>query len=275
MTLKSAESNKKMKKFLALFTVILFLSSCSDYQKALKSEDVAVKYAEATKMYDAGKYGKAIRLIEQIAPTMKGKPSAEKLFYMYSQSLYKTKQYYLATYQFEGFVSSYPKSEKVEEAAFLAAKSATFLSPVYSLDQEKTYEAIDKLQNYIDTYPEGQNLAEANTLVKDLREKLEKKAYENAKIYYNIADYKAAMVAFDNFLINYPGTAYKEKALYFKLDSAFLLAINSVPGKMHERLENAKAAYLILMKFNAETQYKSKADAMLARIENDLKQYSK
>ena len=264
-----------MKKFLVLFALIIFLSSCSDYQKALKSEDIAVKFISATKMYEAKKYGKAIRLFEQIAPAYKGKPQAERLFYMYSQALYKTEQYYLAGYQFESFVASYPKSEKVEEASFLGAKSFTFLSPVYSLDQTDTYKAVDKLQNYIDTYPEGQNLEAANLLVKNLREKLEKKAYENAKIYNTISDYKAAMVAFDNFIINFPGTPYKEKALFYKLDSAYLLAINSIPSKMKERLENAKTAHTSLVKFKADTEYKSKADEMLARIETDLKQFSK
>lgn len=264
-----------MKKFLALFVVLVFLSSCSDYQRALKSEDVAVKFASATKMYEAKKYGKAIRLFEQIAPAYKGKPSAEKMFYMYAQSLYRTNQYYLSGYQFENFAASYPKSEKIEETSFLGAKSYSYLSPVYSLDQTDTNKSIDKLQNYIDSYPEGQNLAEANSLVKGLREKLEKKAYENAKIYNTISDYKAAMVAFDNFIINFPGTPYKEKALYFKLDSAYFLAINSVPTKMKERLENAKTAYQGLLKFKANTEYKSKADEMLARIENDLKQYTK
>jgi len=264
-----------MKKFLALFAVIVFLSSCSEYQKALKSEDIAVKFVSATKMYEAKKYNKAIRLFEQIAPVYKGKPSAEKMFYMYSQSLYKTEQYYLAGYQFESFVASYPKSEKIEEASFLGAKSFSYLSPVYSLDQTDTYKAVDKLQNYIDTYPEGQNMVEANLLVKNLREKLEKKAYENAKIYNTISDYKAAIVALDNFIINFPGTPYKEKALFYKLDSAYLLAINSVASKMKERLENAKGAYSSLIKFKADTEYKSKADEMLARIENDLKQFSK
>lgn len=264
-----------MKKFLASFALLLFLSSCSDYQNALKSEDVVVKFVSATKMYEANKYSKAIRLFEQIAPAFKGKPSAEKMFYMYSQSLYKTKQYYLAGYQFESFVASYPKSEKIEEVSFLGAKSFSFLSPVYSLDQTDTYKAIDKLQSYIDAYSEGQNLAEANILVKGLREKLEKKAFENAKIYYNIVDYKAAMVAFDNFLVNFPGTPFKEKALYYKLDSSYLLAINSIPSKMEERLENAKNAYTSLIKFKANSEYKPEADVMLARIENNLKQYSK
>jgi len=264
-----------MKKFLALFALVLFFSSCSEYQKAIKSEDVAIKFTVATKMYEAKKYNKALRLFEQIAPAYKGKPQAERMFYMYSQALYKTEQYYLAGYQFESFASSYPKSEKLEEASFLGAKCYTFLSPVYSLDQTDTYKAIDKLQNFIDLFPESPNMPEANALAKKLREKLEKKAFENAKIYNTISDYKAAMVAFDNFLINFPGTPYKEKALYYKLDSAYNLAINSIPSKMEERLLNARVAYNNFIKFKADSEYKSKADSMSARIENDLKQFTK
>ncbi|HOD09682.1 MAG TPA: outer membrane protein assembly factor BamD, partial [Flavobacterium sp.] len=123
-----------MKKFFVLIALVVFFSSCNEYQKAMKSEDVSVKFDVASKLYEAGKYSKAIRLFEQIAPAYKGKPSAEKMFYMYSQSLYKTKQYYLAGYQFESFAASYPKSEKIEECAFLGAKCFSKLSPVYSLD---------------------------------------------------------------------------------------------------------------------------------------------
>ena len=264
-----------MKKFLALVALVVFFSSCNEYQKALKSEDIAVKFAQATKQYDAGKYSKAIRLYEQIAPSYKGKPQAEKMFYEYSQSLYKTKQFYLAGYQFESFASSYPKSEKLQEASFLGAKCFTKLSPSYSLDQVDTYKAIDKLQTFIDRYPESTYLPEANVMVKALREKIEKKFFEIAKQYNTIADYKASLIALDNFIINYPGTPYKEQALYYKLDSSYNLAINSIPSKVEERLNVAKVAYNSLMKFNANTEYKTKADEMLVRIENDLKQFSK
>ena len=106
-----------MKKIFILFTIVILFSSCNEYQKAMKSEDVAKKFAVAEKQFDKKKYDKAIRLYEQIAPVYKGKPQAEKMFYSYSQALYRTKQYYLAGYQFESFASSYPKSEKVEEAA--------------------------------------------------------------------------------------------------------------------------------------------------------------
>jgi outer membrane protein assembly factor BamD len=210
-----------------------------------------------------------------MAPSFRGQPEAEKMFYMFSQSYYKTKQYYLSGYQFESFAAGYPKSDKIEEASFLGAKSYSMLSPVYSLDQTDTEKAIEKLQSFIDAFPNSTYLAEANIVVKALREKMEKKAYENAFEYNKIADFKSAIVALENFIIDYPGTPYKEKALYYKLDSAYQLAINSVPAKMEERLNAAKTAYNNLIKFNSNTEFKQKADNMLAIINTDLKQFSK
>ncbi len=263
------------KKIISLLLVITLLYSCSEYQKALKTEDVAVKFEMATKLYDTGKYNNAIRLMEQIAPTYRGKPQAEKLFYMFSQSYYKTKQYYLAAYQFESFVSGYPKSEKVEEAAFLGAKCFSMLSPVYSLDQTDTFKAIDKLQVFIDSYPNSEYTPEANKKLRGLNEKIEKKVFENANQYNTITEYKAAIVAFDNFIADYPGTPYKEDALFYKYDSAYQLGINSIPSKMAERLNIAKIAYHNLIKFKPDTKYKKIADEMFLRIETNLKNFTK
>ncbi|RTZ01821.1 outer membrane protein assembly factor BamD [Flavobacterium sp. RSP49] len=263
------------KKIISLLLLVVFFSSCNEYQRALKTEDVAVKFEMATKLYDAGKFSKAIRIFEQIGPAYRGKPQAEKLFYMFAQSYYKTKQYYLAGYQFESFVSGYPKSEKIQEAAYLGAKSYSMLSPSYSLDQTDTNKALDKLQLFIDSYPNSEYLADANASVKMLSEKIQKKVFENAKGYHTISDFKSAIIALDNFVADYPGTPLKEDALFFKLDSAYQLAINSVPAKMEERLNVAKTAQANLIKFNAETKYIKVANQMLAQIEKDLQKFTK
>ncbi len=122
-------------------------------------------------------------------------------------------------------------------------------------------------------------MAEANSLVKELREKLEKKAFEIAKQYNTISEYNgdhnAAIKAFDNFILDYPGTKYKEDALYYKFDSSYQLAINSVLTKMKDRLESAKANYNALVKFNPETKYKEQADKMLEKIDTELQKFSK
>ena len=264
-----------MNKVVSFLFIAFLLISCSEYQKALKSDDVAIKNEAANKMYEAGKYAKAIRLYEQIAPAYKGKPSAERMFYFYSMSLYKSKQYYLAGYQLENFVASYPKSEKREECAFYAAECFYKLSPVYSLDQTDTEKALDKMQRFIDIYPESQFLPQANVYVKELREKLEKKAFEIAKQYNTISDFKGALKAFENFLSDYPGTPFKEQALFYRFDSAYKLAINSVESKRQDRLTYAKNTYSNLIKHNGQTEYKEKADKMLAEVEQELQKYTK
>jgi outer membrane protein assembly factor BamD len=42
--------------------------------------------------------------------------------------------------------------------------------------------------------------------------------------YNTISDFKSALVALDNFIV-YPGTPFKEDALFYKFDSAYQLAI--------------------------------------------------
>lgn len=264
-----------MKKTIALLTLLIVFTSCNEFQRALKSEDVAVKFTAATKQYEKGKYEKAIRLFDQIAPAYRGKPNAERLFYMYAQSFYKTKQYSLAGYQFESFAASYPKSEKLEEASFLGAKSYTMLSPVYSLDQTDTNKAIEKLQVFIDSYPESTYLPQSNALMQEMKGKIEKKVFENAKQYNTISDFKASQIAFTNFIDDFPGTKFKEEALFYKFDSSYKLALNSVQDKMKERLIAAKAEYAALIKFRPNSKFKAKADDMIATIETDLKQFSK
>jgi outer membrane protein assembly factor BamD len=267
-----------MNKIIYVLLIAILFSSCSEYQKAMKSDDLAVKAKLGNDLYEKGNYKKAITLFEQITPSMKGKPNAERMFYMLAKSYYETKQYYLAGYAFESFASGYPKSEKREEAAFLGAKCFYMRSPIYSLDQTDTYKALEKLQNFIDTYSKSDYLPMANVLVKELTDKLEKKAFEIAKQYNTTAEYyrdfDAPVKTIDNFLSDYPGTKYKENALYYKFDTLFRYAINSVESKKQERLNTAKAAYNALLKFKSDTVFKEQADKQLAQLEQELTQYS-
>jgi len=263
-----------MKKYIYILVVIIALSSCNEYQKALKSEDVATKFKLGTELYDAGKYSKANRLFVQIVPKYRGKPQAQKLMYMYSMTFYKMRDYYTSNYQFERFVSAYPNSEKVEEIAFLGAKSYYNLSPVYTKEQKETIEAIEKLQGFINRFPESQYLSEANTLVKELEYKLENKAYSIAKQYNRIQDFQASIKSFDNFILDFPGTSLREKAMFYRLDSAYKLAINSVPRKKEERLKTASTYFNLFNRAYANAQHIQEANKMQEEINGLLKEFN-
>jgi len=103
--------------------------------------------------------------MEQIVPIYRGKPQAEPLMYRYANTFYNLEDYYLAGYQFERFVVSYPKSDSLEMAAYKSAKSYYELSPRYSLDQKDTYIALEKLQGFVDNYPESEYRTGCNDMV--------------------------------------------------------------------------------------------------------------
>ncbi len=266
---------KLMKKLVYILLAVLVFNSCSDFQKVMKSEDIALKYKTGETLFNEGKYSKANRLFEQILPKYRGKPQAEKLTYMHAMCFYKLEQYFLSGYRFEQFVSSYPNSQKVEESAFLSAKSYYEESPVYSKDIEETLKAIEKVQLFINSYPDSEYLAEANELVKELDFKLEKKAFETAKQYNRIYDYKASIKSFNNFLLDFPGATLREDALYYRFNSEYNLAILSIRELQPERIEIALADYNALIKAYPETKYLDEANRLKEELTKLKEQESK
>ena len=145
------------------------------------------------------------------------------------------------------------------------------LSPNYSLDQENTNEAMEKLQIFIDNYPNSKYSTEANNYIRELQIKLEKKDFEISKQYYTIRDYKAAISSLDNFISNFPGTPYKENALYYKFISQYEIATNSVPSKRLERLEGAKDTYEAILRYYPESLFMEDISEKLDEIQEQIK----
>lgn len=100
---------------------------------------------------------------------------------------------------------------------------------------------------FIDKYPQSSHVAECNQLVDELRERLELKAYNNAKLYYQLTDYKAAVVALKNVLSDYPDTKYREDIQYLIMKSAFTLAEKSVEHKKKDRYQLTIDEYFVFV----------------------------
>ncbi|NJM16945.1 MAG: hypothetical protein HC896_17600 [Bacteroidales bacterium] len=74
-------SQRKITYFIALLLVTV--SSCSKYEKLLKSSDHELKYKKAFEYYNDENYAKAINLFEQLAPIYRGTEKADSVnFFM-------------------------------------------------------------------------------------------------------------------------------------------------------------------------------------------------
>ena len=261
---------QKNKIYIFILLITIGVSSCGEYQKVLNKGTVEKQYQMATKLYEEQKYSKAIQLFEKITPSYRGKPQMERIQYMVAQAHYNTKQYTLAAYYFDKFVKNYPKSSKLEEGAYLSAHSYYLASPIYSLDQKDTHEAINAMQNFIFKYPNSSNIADANKYVKELIQKLEEKSFEIAKQYYHTQDYIAAIVAFDNLLSEFLGTSFKEEALYLKFKSAYELGINSFFAKKEDRLNNAIKIHERFKRSFSNSAYLKETEKLLTNLTKEL-----
>lgn len=246
------------------------LTSCGEYQRVLRKDDISMKYNMADSLYVKGKYKKSLKLMEQIVPAYRGKPQAERLMFIYANTFYELGDYFVSGYQFERFTQSYPTSDSLEVAAFKSAKSFYQLSERYSLDQTRTSEGLEKLQAFINRFPNSDKRVEANELVSELRMKLDRKQFEIAKQYLQIEEYKAAIEAFDNFIGDHPGTEFRERAFLLRLQASYGLAVRSIPSLVQERLLVAKGHYNSFKKYYTDSDLAKEADKINQEIEERL-----
>ena len=260
----------KMKKIATIFLMTLLLVSCGEYHKVLNKGTIEEQYKLATEMYEAKTYNKAIQLFEKITPGFRGKPQMERIQFMISDAYYQSKQYHLSSYYFDRFAKNYPKSTKREEAAYLGAHSYYLDSPISSLDQTATDEALTSMQQFMDTYPDSDRIDDANKVVQELRYKKETKAFDTAYQYYHIEDYTAAIASFDNLIGDYLGTKYREQAMYLKFDAAYLLGVGSIPYKKEKRINTALGYFEKFEKSYPESEYLEKSDKKIEKLNKEL-----
>lgn len=257
-----------MKNVVVLLLMVAALASCSNYQKAYKGVDNEAKLAMIDTMMKKEKYGKAIALFEQVVQQYRGTDKAPELALKYGEALFENGQYPTAAGQFERYADAYAFAPKVEYSLFMEAKSYSKMAAVYSRDQTYTNKAIAKLQDYINNYPEGEYVSQANTEISDLRFILDKKAYEIAKNYHHRDAYIPAIAAFENFIADHPGSSFQDDAHFYLLDSEYGYADKSIYTVQSERLEIAKKYYETFVRRFPNSEYREKADEIMEKIKN-------
>lgn len=259
---------------LLTFVLLISFSSCSNYQKVLKSNDYAKKYEVALQLYNKKDYQKAYPLLEELVSVKRGTKEAEDIYYYYCYCNYYLDDLISASYHFAQFAKTYPASEKAEEAAYMNAYCYYLGSPVYSLDQSNSYRAIEELQIFINKYPNSSRIAECNELIDKLRAKLEVKSFEKGMLYFKMSDYKAAIVSLNNTLKDFPMTEYRETILFTIVKSNFLLAQNSYENKKAERYKATIDAYNIFIDKFANGKYVKEANSIVEKAREKYSMYT-
>ncbi len=263
---------KSALKGLPILLLALFLSSCSEYQKVLKSADLDYKFSKAVEYYNKGKFNKALPIFDELLTQFRGSNKAEEVYYYYAQTHYALSDFILAGYHFKNFYKTFPNSKYADEAGFKSAYCNYLESPKYSLDQGFTYKAMNEIQLYVNTHPRSAKLEECNALMEELRDKLERKSFETAKQYFHMELYQAAVSAFNSTLNDFPDTQFREEIYFLRLIASYELAVLSIEEKQKQRFIEALTSYNDLNIYFPNTSYRKRADEVRDNIQEALGQ---
>ncbi len=260
----------KMRNFAPVFIVVLLLTGCSEYNKVVKSTDYEYKYKKALEYYEKGEYVHASGLLKEMISIVRGTSRADKVYYYYAKSQFGMKDNMMAGHYFKTLVKEFPRSEYAEESQYMVGYCFYLDSPSPRLDQGPTQNAIDALQLFINLYPRSTRVEEANRLIIELRDKLVYKSYLSGKLYFDLNNYRAAVVALTSSLKDFPDTKYREELMFMLLKSKYLLAINSVEEKKHERLSSALDEYFTFVDSYPESKFRKEAEKFHSTAEKML-----
>jgi outer membrane protein assembly factor BamD len=241
-----------VKKITYFFFFSLAIFSCNkEFNQLLKKGSTEEKYTAAIKYYKVADYYKAGIIFDEISPLLKGDSTAEIAQFYNAYCNYYQSNYQMSSYQFKTFYATYNNSPFAEEAYYMYANSMYKDAPPYNLDQTNTLTAVDALQTFINTYPQSKYEDKCNQDLKDLRYRLERKAYEKAKLYFKTREpsftgrpnYQATNVTIDNFKKDFPDSKYVEELSYLQILAMEELSDLSFYTKQKERYNQTIKLY--------------------------------
>ncbi len=254
----------------AAIALVAFTSCKSQYEMLLNSNDADLKYEAAFDYYNAGKYSKAGSLFESLSVLTSGTERDDTVRYYWGLSNYKFKDYYTAETNFANFIESYPRSPFTSEARYLRLDCLYRSTLRYELDQSPTYKAITEISEYILDFPGTPHLQACRDMLQELNDRLDKKAYEGAKLYYKMEDYKASRVALRNVLKDDSENIYREDILYYIAMSSYNFAHMSIPEKQKERYLTFVDDYLNFISEIPDSHYRKELDNVYRKAQKAL-----
>lgn len=241
----------KIKAILSITTLTLFIScSSSKVEKSLTAEE---HYDLGMKEFNNENYLEAINEFTVITLQFPGSAISDDAQFYLGECRFMREEYLLASYEYEVLKKNMPASPLVPQAQFKIALCYYQLSPKYSLDQSYAIKAIDEFQAFIEYFPSDSLVANAESKIFELRDRLAEKEYQTAILYMKMEYFKAATIYFDNVLENYHDSQYAEKSYVGKIESLL---------KRKKRDEATIEAQKFFSRY-PNTSYRSKINSLL------------
>jgi outer membrane protein assembly factor BamD len=250
-------------KVTLLVITLVALHSCAGYNKLLKDPNAEKRYRAALKYYEAEKYAKSTPLFETLDIPFNGHPQEDSAKFYAAKGYYMLNDNYSAEANLEQFVRLFGRSVFAEEAYYLRAANLYKMTARPELDQTNTIDAITAFRVFDSKFPESK-MGKEKDYLNELIDRLERKSYLSAKLYYQIEDYKAAVIALRNSVKEFPNSKYREELSFLVLKSSYVYAKKSVRKRQTERYIATIDEYYNFISEYPESRYTGEAESIYA-----------
>ena len=259
----------RVKVIVVLLLVAFVQFSCaSKYDLIMKSNDADVKYKAAMEYFNTNKFKKAADVFDNLNLLVQGLPQEDTVNYYHGLANYRYGDFETAEAALAKFIEVYPRSAFIEEAKYLRIDCLYRSTHRYELDQTPTRKAMAVISEFMYDNPGSKHYERCQEMMKDLMERLERKSFESAKLYYTMEDYKASRYALKNVLKENSDNQYREDILYYTAMSSYKYAYNSIPEKQKERYLDFIDDYYHFISEYPESKYRKELDGNFSKVEH-------
>jgi len=191
-------------------------ASCGGPYRAKKTNQPGEKLAAADALFKRGKYSQAAIEYKDFLQTFAGDDRCDYAQFRVAESYRMDEEYALAAVEYGILSTDYGYSSYVGDAFFLEAVCAFKQSPRVERDQAKSYEALERVNRFLQVFPTSPRADEGRALQREIQEKLGKKEFLSASLYFRKKHYTAALVYFDKIIDLYPATTWAARSHYYR-----------------------------------------------------------
>ena len=207
---------KRMSKIKIIYFLLILISlgivvSCAG-KKPTEQLSLEERYKRGQEFLENKKYYNAQQEFQIIVLSGSHTELGDDAQFYLAESYFKNEEYILAIAEYERLTRKMKFSTYVENCRWRICQAYVAESPNYYHDQSNTEKALQKLQEFIEEYPDSEYRSDANNTVSELRNKLAKKILESALMYIKLRAYDSAIVAYEDLLRQYYDTDLAEEA---------------------------------------------------------------
>jgi len=245
-----------LNKILLLILVFIISASifysCGSSKSDINTDDPEKAFSIAKRKFDKGDYTDAVEDFSFLKIRFPGTTISDKTQFYLGESYFGQKEYMLSAYEYESMLKNYPVSSYIPQTKYKLGLAYYYLSPKFSLDQTYTKYAIAELSQFLELFPTDKNVTDAESKLKELRDKLAYKEFKTAELYVKMDNLKSAAFYFKSCYENNIESEWADDAMVGHAD------VLITAGKK----EDAKEVLEKFFKLFPNSSLKSKAEKL-------------